>query len=62
MVDERSELNTSYGVLVPQYEEAGVRRKHISSISFFNNGNIKSISMQEQVKITTTVGVSLLNF
>jgi antitoxin component YwqK of YwqJK toxin-antitoxin module len=48
--------DTPYGVLVPQNEDAGVRRRNNNSISFFSNGNIKSISLQEQTFIKTSLG------
>lgn len=49
-------LETPYGILVPQYEDSSERRKHINSISFHNNGNLKSISLQNQVEIDTSIG------
>jgi hypothetical protein len=57
MLNDKCELNTDYGVLVPQFEDNGVRRKHKKSISFYNSGNLKSISLQEQVVITTSIGL-----
>lgn len=55
-------LDTPYGILVPQYEDSGERRKHIASVSFHNNGNLKSISLQNQVKINTSMGILSAEF
>jgi len=53
---EYCEMETSYGKLVPQYDEADVRCKYKRSLSFFENGNIQSISFQEQTIIDTSIG------
>ncbi|MBC2581486.1 hypothetical protein [Clostridium sp. DJ247] len=55
-LNKANELKTPYGILVPQYEDADERRKHIVSVSFHNNDNIKSISLQHQVEIDTPIG------
>lgn len=52
-----NELESSYGTFIPQYEDGGVRRKHIESLSFFKNGNLKSIYLQRQIKFNTSVGI-----
>ncbi|WP_446898664.1 hypothetical protein ACSVC9_01705 [Clostridium sp. LBM24168] len=50
-------LNSSYGTLIPQYEDGGIRRKHIESLSFYKNGNLKSIYLQKQIEVNTSVGI-----
>jgi antitoxin component YwqK of YwqJK toxin-antitoxin module len=57
MVQERNELATPYGLLVPQYDDGNVRRKYTDSISFYKNGNIKSIALHEQTVIQTSIGL-----
>lgn len=51
-----SEIKTIYGNLVPQFDEADVRRKYKRSLSFYENGNIRSISFQQQTIINTNIG------
>ncbi|TYQ16500.1 UNVERIFIED_CONTAM: hypothetical protein Cloal_3044 [Acetivibrio alkalicellulosi] len=60
-----NELNTPYGSFVPQYKDDGVRRKYTKSISFHKNGTIKSINLQDPVRVDTQVGsflVELITF
>ena len=56
MVTEFNELVTPLGILVPQYETDNVRRKYTSSVTFYNNGNIRSISLHQQTPIQTSIG------
>lgn len=49
-------VKTPYGDLIPQYQDYGVRRKSLRSLSFFKNGNIKYISLQEQIILQTSIG------
>ncbi|AJA47327.1 hypothetical protein CPAST_c12270 [Clostridium pasteurianum DSM 525 = ATCC 6013] len=51
-----NELKTSYGILIPQYESGSERRKHVKSLSFYDDGNLQSIYLQNQTKINTPVG------
>ncbi|MDP4146360.1 MAG: hypothetical protein Q8936_18075 [Bacillota bacterium] len=51
-----NKINTKYGVLIPQYETAGERRKMTNPISYFKSGNLKSISLQDQTEIATSIG------
>jgi hypothetical protein len=57
MVQERNELETPYGLLVPQYDDGNVRRKYTDSISFYKNSNIKSIALHQQTAIQTSIGL-----
>lgn len=52
-----NEIETSYGKFIPQYEDDGLRRKYIKSLSFFKNGKIKSISLQSQTHVRTSIGI-----
>jgi antitoxin component YwqK of YwqJK toxin-antitoxin module len=56
VLNERSELITPLGILVPQYEHTGIRRKHTYSVSFFPNGKISRIALHEQTKVETPIG------
>lgn len=60
VVEKRNELVTSYGKLIPQYEDDGVRRKYTSSLSFYRDGALKSISLQQAMIINTQVGPILV--
>lgn len=55
-VEEYCEIVTAVGTLVPQYEDDGLRRKYTKSLSFYKNGNIKTISLQKQTDIKTSIG------
>jgi len=55
-LSEYCEIKTGYGILIPQYDEEDVRRKYKRSISFYENGNIQSISFHKQVSIETSIG------
>ncbi len=57
VVNEKFDLQTSVGLLTPQYEHATVRRKHIYSVSFFRNGRISRIALNEQTKVRTPLGM-----
>ncbi len=57
ILNRPNRLKTEYGDLVPQHQEDGVRRKYAKSLSFHANGNLKSISLQEQTLIPTALGV-----
>jgi hypothetical protein len=56
MVTELNELVTPLGVLVPQFETDKVRRKYTSSVTFYNNGNIRSMALHRQTPIPTSLG------
>lgn len=56
VLSERISLDTQYGPMVPQYEHAGVRRKHTYSVSFFQNGIIQRIALHDQTEIETPIG------
>jgi hypothetical protein len=65
ILNENNELITSYGTLIPQYEDAEIRRKHLHSLSFYDTGNLKSISLQNKSYIDTSIGIlpaEYLNF
>ncbi|MFT9077627.1 hypothetical protein [Ethanoligenens sp.] len=49
-------IHTPYGDLVPQYEDDGLRRKFTYSLSFYANGILKSISLQEKTVFNTAQG------
>ena len=56
MLNEYSEIKTIYGIFVPQHDEAEVRRKYKRSLSFYENGNLQSISFQEKTYMNTSMG------
>ena len=68
MLGQSNRLETPVGAILPQYRTAvfGERqKKHRSSIDFFENGQIKSVALDEQMPIATplgTVGAELVTF
>ncbi|PRX28012.1 hypothetical protein BX659_11462 [Orenia metallireducens] len=50
-LNEYNLIETPYGLLVPQYEDSEARRKYKDSISFYENGEIKSISLNKATEI-----------
>lgn len=64
-LDEYNKVETEYGIFVPHYETADIRKKDNRSLSFFRNGTVKSISLENQTKIQTPIGeydVELVTF
>jgi len=54
---EENLLKTPWGDFIPQYQDDGIRRRRISPLSFYPNGNLKNLTLQSQVKINTSIGV-----
>jgi len=50
-------VKTKYGELIPQYDYIDVRRKYIKSISFFPDGKLSRISLNDQTSIETSIGI-----
>jgi hypothetical protein len=55
-LDEYNEIPTKYGNFVPQYEKADIRKKDGRALSFHRSGAVKSISLEDQTPIQTTMG------
>lgn len=55
--DTYNELKTPLGILVPRFENKDGRRKSTKCLSFYQNGNMKSIDLNHQTDISTSVGV-----
>ncbi|GIM29955.1 hypothetical protein CPJCM30710_26210 [Clostridium polyendosporum] len=55
-LNELNELKTLYGNLIPQFTDDSERRKRSVSLSFYSNGNLKSISLQNQIELHTSIG------
>lgn len=51
-----NKLETIYGTFIPQYDDSKERRKFINSLSFYDNGNLKSIALDEKTYINTSIG------
>lgn len=54
--DTENKLTTSVGTLIPRFSNPDDRRKSTRCLSFYRNGVIKSIDLQEQTLIPTSVG------
>jgi len=55
-VNKYNVITTKYGDFIPQYKDPGVRKKDIKSMSFYKSGAIKSISLEEQTSVRTSIG------
>lgn len=53
---EENIIQTVCGELVPQYGEENVRRKFTKSLSFYESGAVKSISLENQTEVLTQLG------
>ncbi len=53
---EKNVIKTKYGDLIPKYGEDEVRKKYCPSISFYESGKVKSISLESSTLIKTTLG------
>lgn len=56
ILGEENIIQTRYGGLVPKYGPDEVRRKYNNSISFYPGGAVKSISLENQTDIATSIG------
>lgn len=54
--EEYNLIHTKYGDLVPQYGDSGFRKKQLAALSFYKSGKIKSISLEQQTEINTSIG------
>ena len=53
---EKNVIETEYGNLIPKYGEDEVRKKYCPSISFYESGKVKSISLESSTLIKTSLG------
>ncbi len=56
IVSKKNTLDTPYGELVPQYETSDMGRRVRKAVSFYKNGAIKSLPLQQQTEIRTPAG------
>lgn len=56
-LQEYNTIPTLYGNLVPQYKSLDERRKDTRAISLYRSGKLRSISLEEQTRIQTKLGV-----
>jgi hypothetical protein len=55
-LEEYNLISTKYGYFVPQYGDPGIRKKQLKALSFHKNGKIRSISLEMQTEISTSMG------
>ncbi len=58
-INEYNEISVGSGMYVPRYKAPDERRKDNKAISFYENGNIKSIALEERTKVATSLGTIL---
>lgn len=51
-----NQIKTLHGIFTPQFSDDGLRRKRVKPVLFYENGFLKSLPLQEQVKVNTTIG------
>jgi hypothetical protein len=56
-VDRYNLLHTPYGDFIPQYTFSGTRKKQLKSISFYAGGQVKSIALEQQCQVFTSMGI-----
>jgi hypothetical protein len=56
-VDAYNLIRTKYGDFVPQYKDLGIRKKELKSLAFYKSGNVRSISLEQQTNVETSIGV-----
>lgn len=56
VVNEKNILHTSVGDLTPRYETMDFRTKNLKSLSFYEDGSIRSVYLNEQTPISTPLG------
>jgi hypothetical protein len=49
-------INTPYGVLIPQFEHTGIRRKHTYSVSYSQDGILTRVVLNDQTEIYSPIG------
>ncbi|SES00524.1 hypothetical protein SAMN05443377_12812 [Propionibacterium cyclohexanicum] len=55
-LDEPNVVHTSCGDLVPHFSEPTVRSKDLTSMTFYPSGAIRTISLEKQTLVPTTLG------
>ncbi len=55
-VTEPNTISTPYGDLVPRFSDPDERTKDVTSISFHDNGTVRSITLEQQTPIDTPIG------
>lgn len=56
-LDKYNEIYMANQKFVPRYKKPDERKKDNKAIGFYENGNVKSIALEEQTEVTTSVGV-----
>ncbi len=56
-LDKKSELNTAYGILIPQFDFSNPRKKPNYCISFYESGALRKVSLDKKTDICTQIGV-----
>lgn len=56
-LDQPNTISTTCGTLTPHWQDEGVRRKHIPSVTFYPSGAVKAVSLEEQTPVETPLGV-----
>ncbi len=55
-LNKKNTIDTPYGKLIPQYTEEDVRKKYNGSLSCYDDGNLRSVSLEAMTDLTTPLG------
>jgi hypothetical protein len=56
VVREKNQISLNCGTFIPQFKDDGKRKKLNKSITFYENGNISGMILQDSASVTTVVG------
>lgn len=57
VLEDKIEIMTEYGTLTPQYDFSSFRKKLVSSMSFYEDGTLRRISLNNPTKVKTPIGI-----
>jgi hypothetical protein len=56
VVKQRNEIQLACGTLIPQYQEDGKRKKLVKSMTFYQDGSLESIILEDITMVETKLG------
>lgn len=56
ILKQKNTINIPCGVFIPQYEDDGKRKQLLKSMTFYENGNIASMVLQDSVSVNIRLG------
>ena len=56
ILKQKNTINVPCGIFIPQYKDDGKRKQLMKSMTFYENGNIASMVLQDSLSVTTKLG------